>query len=359
MHSTDTMSPTQRILAIKARLGQDLVILAHHYQEDAVVQHADQTGDSLELARAIPGTAAKYVVFCGVAFMAESAALLAPTGVQVYNPVPEAACVMAEMSPADYVEAVLTRLQHPESPVIPLAYVNTSVATKAVVGRFGGAVCTSANAATMLQWALDTADKAAGPGRKGRVLFLPDQHLGHNTANKLGIPAEKRLRLDIRGRGERIDIQAARAARLLLWPGNCPVHAVRFKMSQIRQVREQYPQATIAVHPECAQEVVNAVDAAGSTSFLIKYAAEAPAGSRVYIGTECNLVDRLTKRHAAEKAILPLWRSGCSNMNKTTEARLADALEGMLQGRIPATGVDEADMEPARLSLTRMLEACA
>ncbi|AGW14008.1 quinolinate synthase NadA [Megalodesulfovibrio gigas] len=350
------MTPTERILAIKAKLGRDLVILAHHYQEDAVVQHADQTGDSLELARAIPGTAAKYVVFCGVAFMAESAALLAPAGVQVFNPVPEAACVMAEMSPATYVEAVLQRLQHPESPVIPLAYVNTSVATKAVVGRFGGAVCTSANAATMLQWALAQADKA---GQQGRVLFLPDQHLGHNTANKLGIPAEKRLRLDIRGRGERIDAQAALQARLLLWPGNCPVHAVRFKLSQIQQVRDQYPEAKIAVHPECAQEVVNAVDGAGSTSFLIKYAAEAPAGSRVYIGTECNLVDRLTRRHAAEKTILPLWRSGCSNMNKTTEARLADALEAMLEGRTAATTVDEADTAPARASLTRMLEACS
>ncbi|GAB7080555.1 quinolinate synthase NadA [Megalodesulfovibrio paquesii] len=347
------MTPTERILDIKTRLGQDLLILAHHYQEDAVVRHADQTGDSLELARAIPGTSARYVVFCGVAFMAESAALLAPAGVEVFNPVPEAACVMAEMSPATYVEAVLARLQHPDSPVIPLAYVNTSVATKAAVGRFGGAVCTSANAATMLQWALDKA------GPQGRVLFLPDQHLGHNTANKLGIPADKRLKLDIRDRGARIDFAAARNARLLLWPGNCPVHAVRFKVSQIEAIRRSQPEARIAVHPECAAEVVNAVDAAGSTSFLIKYAAEAPAGSTVYIGTECNLVDRLTRRHAGEKHILPLARSGCSNMAKTTEARLADALEAMLTGGIAATTVYEGDMDPARLSLTRMLEACA
>lgn len=346
------MNATQRIADIKARLGNDLVILAHHYQEDAVVQHADHTGDSLELARRVPDMHASHIVFCGVAFMAESAALLAPAGKSVFNPVPEAACVMAEMAPAPLVDAVLARLQRPDSRVIPLAYVNTSVAVKAVVGRHGGAVCTSANAAVMLRWALD----AAGPG--GRVLFLPDRHLADNTANALGIPQEDRLRLDVRQGGDRLDLDAAVRARLLQWPGNCPIHAVRFTLSQIAAIRREHPEARIAVHPECNQEVVNAVDAAGSTSFLINYAAEAPAGSRLYIGTECNLVDRLTRRHAGEKTVLPLARSGCSNMHKTTEARLADALEAMLAGTLPPAAVDEADREPAKMSLTRMLEAC-
>lgn len=346
------MTPSERIRSIKSKLGDDLIILAHHYQEDAVVQHADVTGDSLELARGIPDMRARYVVFCGVAFMAESAALLAPDGLKVFNPVAEAACVMAEMSPAERVTTVLERLQTPESPVIPLAYVNTSVATKAAVGRFGGAVCTSANAPTMMRWALDQA------GETGRVLFLPDQHLGHNTANNAGIPHGARVKLDIRKSGANLDLDLARQAKLLLWPGNCPVHAIRFKPAQIEAIRKAYPEAKVAVHPECSEEVVNLSDAAGSTSFLIKYAAEAPTGSRLYIGTECNLVDRLTKRHQ-DKIIQPLARSGCSNMQKTTEARLADALDAILSGTLQHTTVDPADMDPAKATLTRMLAACS
>lgn len=335
------------ISGIRRRLGSDLAILAHHYQHDDVVRHADHVGDSLELARLVPDIAARHIVFCGVYFMAETAAMLAGPGQKVFIPASDARCVMSEMAPAGLVEAVYDRLARSGRRIIPLAYVNSSAAVKALCGRHGGAVCTSANAAMMLAWAMDQGDAA---------LFLPDRMLAQNTCRTLGLPAGAARILDVRAGGGRLDERAAEAAPVLVWPGQCAIHA-RFKPALVERARQAMPGALVAVHPECPPETVAAADAAGSTSFLIQYAAKAPKGSTVVIGTECHLVDRLTLRHAGEKNVLPLARSLCSNMAKVTEASLA-ALLGHIETAGPVT-VPASIGDPAALAVRRMLEVRA
>ncbi|HCR13176.1 MAG TPA: quinolinate synthase NadA [Solidesulfovibrio sp.] len=340
-------SVTQRITDIRRARGESLAILAHHYQRDAVVAHADILGDSLELSRKVAGLSARDIVFCGVFFMAETAAMLAGPGQRVHIPAPDAACVMSEMAPAALVERVLTRLAAAGRDVLPLTYVNSSAAVKAVVGARGGSVCTSANAGKMLEWALD----------QGRgVLFLPDKMLGQNTYNALGVPVEKRCILDVRGGGERLDLAAAASAEVLFWPGQCVIHA-RFKARDIAAVRAAHPGVKVVVHPECAPETVQAADAAGSTSFIIKYVAEAPAGAEIVIGTEINLVSRLARRYQGEKTIRPLCVSGCSNMAKGTEENLLALLE-TLDTAAPVT-VPEDVRGPATAAVAKMLEVSA
>lgn len=336
-----------RITAIRRQRGDALAILAHHYQRDEVVAHADILGDSLELSRKISGLSARDIVFCGVFFMAETAAMLAKPGQRIHIPVKDAACVMSEMAPGRLVETVLARLEAAGKNVLPLTYVNSSAAVKAVVGARGGAVCTSANAGKMLRWALD----------QGRgVLFLPDKMLGQNTCDALGVPPGRRHILDIRGDGARLDLDAAKAAEVLLWPGQCVIHA-RFKARDIEAVRQKTPAARVVVHPECSPETVKAADAAGSTSFIIKYVAEAPAGADIVIGTEINLVSRLAARYKGEKTIRPLCLSACSNMAKGTEENLLAALT-VLDTAAPVT-VPEDVRAPATAAVTRMLEVSA
>lgn len=356
-HPFSLADSAARVQAAKRELGGALLTLGHHYQHDDVLRHMDVVGDSLELARMIPGASSRYIVFCGVFFMAESAAILAQPGQEVYIPAPDAKCVMSETAPSALVEAVLKRLTSRGRRVIPLAYVNSSAAVKALCGRYGGAVCTSANAKTMLAWALKQEDGA---------LFLPDRNLGQNTANLLGLPALDRLVLDIRAGGERFSLEAADAASLLLWPGCCAIHQ-RFSVAQIKAARAALgPDTLVAVHPECPPEVVAASDAAGSTSFLIKYAHEAPVGSSLVVGTEINLVQRLAARYDGRKRIVPLASSACSNMGKGTEEKLARLLESLVArertgaeaGRPPALVAPEI-AEPAALALQRMLDACA
>lgn len=342
-----TLSISDKITAIRRERGKDLAILAHHYQGDAVVGHADILGDSLELSRKIAALSAKDIMFCGVFFMAETAAMLAAPGQRIHIPVREAACVMSEMAPAPLLETVLAKLRAAGRDVLPLTYVNSSAAIKAVVGACGGAVCTSANAPKMLKWALD----------QGRgVLFLPDKMLGQNTANTLGVPRNARHILDIRSGGACLDLDAARQAEVLLWPGQCVIHA-RFKAAAIAALRADNPDVRVVVHPECSPETVAAADAAGSTSFIIKYVAEAPAGADIVIGTEINLVNRLAKQYQGQKNIRPLCLSACSNMAKGTEANLLAALE-MLDTAEPVT-VPEAVRAPATAAVVRMLEVSA
>ncbi len=338
------MTLTQTITESKKTLGSRLCILAHHYQSDAVVQHADILDDSLELARRIDGLSAEHIVFCGVHFMAETAAILARPEQKVHIPDPGASCVMAEMVPAPLAETVLNALNRDGARIIPLTYVNSSAAVKAFCGSHGGSVCTSANAATMLRWALDQGDG---------VLFLPDANLGRNTARILGLRDAELKRLDIRGAGSLV-APADRAHRLFLWPGLCAVHA-KFNPEQITAIRKAEPEAIILVHPECSPEVVALADGAGSTSYLIKAVAETASGSTIYIGTEWNLVNRLAARHQ-DKAIRPLRRALCSNMAKITEENLARTLHE-LDTAMPVR-VDEHIAQPARLALERMLEAC-
>lgn len=331
----------------RASLGKRLVILAHHYMSDAVARHADHTGDSLELSRKIPGLDAEYIVFCGVFFMAETAAILAKRGQKVFIPEMNSRCVMSDMAPAWLAEKVLDILAAGGLDVTPLTYVNSSAAVKALVGARGGSVCTSANAKTMLTWALD---------RGAHTLFLPDVRLGLNAADWVLMPREDRHILDIREHGKAMNLDKARQARLLLWPGQCVIHS-RFKPETIRKARQEAPGCQVVVHPECHPNTVALADACGSTSFIIKYVADAPKGAVIYVGTEFNLVNRLTDKYRGVKDVRPLIYSTCSNMEKVTEPNLARLLSNL--DSAPTVEVDEALKEPAKLALTRMLEACA
>ena len=338
-----------RIEQIRQRCGKDLVILAHHYQTDSIVRHVDFSGDSLELARRIPDISARHIVFCGVFFMAESACLLARPGQRVYLPDHHAGCRMANMARQKDVERILSSLQDSGRSVIPLAYVNSSLAVKAVVGRFGGAVCTSSNAVSMMEWALSRADT---------VLFLPDQNLGMNTANRLGIPASQQVIIDIEGKN--LQSPAAKSARILLWPGFCPTHALDMVPSHVQEFRRQNPGCRVLVHPECTPEVVGLVDGAGSTAYLIKETEKAAHEGRektLCIGTEYHLVNRLAKRFAGTLDVRPLVRATCPNMEKITLPKLLATLEGMENGE-RSVYVVESLKAPARETLVRMLDHC-
>lgn len=341
----------QKIDAVKSALGPEkLCIVGHHYQNDEIIRHVDITGDSLELSRKVADVSSENIVFCGVHFMAESAALLARPGQKVYLPAPDANCVMAQMAPADLLDKALEKLNSGGRKVLPLAYVNTSLAVKAVVGRHGGAVCTSANASRMMDWAFE---------RAGQVLFLPDKNLGRNTAGQLNIPEKAWQIIDIRKDAATLN-PVHEDKKLLLWPGLCAIHA-RFKVEDIQTLRREHLGIKVAVHPECPPDIVRASDAAGSTSFLISYAENAPDGSTLAIGTEINLVRRLAQKHAGRLTILPLRVSACSDMEKTTPTALLNCLEGIKSGSgtLSPIRVDPAMAENARASLTRMLEACA
>ena len=346
MHDTNAA-----ITALKKQFGARLCIMGHHYQNDAVIRHCDITGDSLELARRVADVRAEHIVFCGVWFMGESAALLAAPGQRVYLPNPDADCLMSRMSPAPLARRVLEQLAAAGRPAVPLAYVNTDVALKAVVGEYGGAACTSTNAQTMLRWALAQGE---------RVLFLPDRHLGNNTAALLGIEPRERHVLRVGARGLVQPEAQPLDRRLLLWPGCCAIHA-RFDPDDVAAARAEHPGCRVIAHPECRQELIQACDAAGATSFLIREAArtaaEAP-GSTLVIGTENNLVNRLAARHAGQCRIVALGHAVCGNMAKVTEKKLWHILNRIAAGTAAPMTVDAALRAPARLALTRMLDAC-
>ena len=350
---TQNTTPQDRINAVREKLGSRLRIFGHHYQNDSVLRHADRQGDSLELSRLCAETDAEHIVFCGVHFMGESAALLAKQGQHVYLPEPAADCVMSRTAPAKVATEVLRRISSTGRKIIPLAYVNTSVALKAVCGRCGGAVCTSANAETMMRWAMDAA------GRDGAVLFIPDKNLGGNTARRLNIPEDLSFTVSIR---EHVGLdfpqtEETERAKLLLGPGCCAIHA-RFRPEQVAALREQYPKIKIIAHSECSPEVIDRADAFGSTSLIIRYVEDAPDGAVIGIGTEWNLVNRLARKYEGRKTILPLTRSLCSHMAKVTEEKLADTLEAVVNGTATPVTVHPKLVEPAKATLTRMLDAC-
>ncbi len=347
--SSQPSSYEEAIETLRSSLGNTVTLVGHHYQQEEVVRHCDFRGDSLELARRVPQIDSPHIVFCGVYFMGESAALLARPGQQIHLPETNADCVMARMTPASILERVLERLTASGRKLIPLAYVNTSLDVKGVVGRYGGAVCTSANAEKMLRWALQEGDG---------VLFLPDRNLARNTAATLGIPEKDIHQLDIRQHGEVADIAAADRASLVLWPGLCSIHA-RFNQGQIESVRKADPSCRIIVHPECSPEVVKASDAAGSTSYIIKYVESAPEGSHIYVGTEINLVKRLQREHAGCLKVAPLRSSACSHMAKVTPAKLHATLLHIADGTAKPVSINPAVCDPARDAIERMLDACA
>jgi len=337
------------IKKLREQLGDQVILLGHHYQQQNVIDHCDIVGDSLELARKSSKLDTPHIVFCGVYFMGESAALLAKPNQNVYLPEPEADCVMSLMSPGTLVEKIMQELTKGGRKLIPLAYVNTSLEVKAVVGQYGGAVCTSANAETMLQWALKQGDG---------VLFLPDKNLARNTAKLIGIPEEDTYLLDIRKKGNSLDLEAASKASLLIWPGQCAIHA-RFNMKQVDALRLEAPDAKIVVHPECTPDLVAQADAAGSTTRIINFAKSLPKDSTLYIGTEINLVRRLERENADRIKIKPLLSSACSHMAKVTPAKVRRTLEQILKGTATPITIDPAIVAPARASLERMLSACS
>ncbi len=357
MLTMKTYSPAEtadRIEALRQQLGHNLAIVGHHYQADAVINFTDLRGDSLELARKVASIDAANIVFCGVFFMAESAALLARKGQRVFLPDHAANCVMAQMAPADRLEAVLQRLNRHGRRIIPLAYVNTSLAIKAVVGHHGGAVCTSANAQTKLKWAM-----AQGDG----VLFLPDKNLAQNTAKTLGISPDTHHIINIRQTGDNqgmpsIIAAAQTDARLFIWPGCCAIHA-KFNTRQIASMRAQYPACHVVVHPECSPEVVNAADASGSTSFIIDYAKKLPQGATLVIGTEINLVNRLASEYANRLNIVPLHNAACSHMAKITAPKLLHTLESIANNTAVDVTAPAHMIDDARASVVRMLDACS
>jgi len=341
-------TPNERIETARANYGSRLAILGHHYQSDSIIRHVDIQGDSLELARKIPGLDAEHVVFCGVYFMAESAAALARPGQKIHIPHADATCPMADTAPAARLEEVLNELREQGRLVIPLAYVNSSAEVKAICGLYGGSVCTSANARVMLEWAL---------GQGDAVLFLPDKHLGANTGNQLNISAGERMQVSLRQGAPAVDPKKLPYARLLLWPGSCAIHHM-LKKQDIEAMRRAMPGVRVVVHPECSPAVVRAADSAGSTSHIIRYCAQAPKGATIAVGTEVNLVLRLAERHKAEgKTIVPIKTMRCTNMAKTTELRLAELLDN-LDAAAPISLPDDV-AEHARVALTRMLDICS
>jgi quinolinate synthase len=346
----------ERAHAAKAALGDSVFVLGHHYQRDEVIQFADVTGDSFKLAReAAARPEASYVVFCGVHFMAESADILTGEHQQVVLPDLAAGCSMADMATAEQVaEAwdVLTEAGVADV-TVPVSYMNSSAAIKAFTGKHGGTICTSSNAEVALRWALDS----ARPGGGSKVLFLPDQHLGRNTAVlQLGLSLEDCVVFDPRKPNGGLTVEQLQAATMILWKGHCSVHG-RFSRECVDEVRERVPGVTVLVHPECKHEVVTAADLVGSTEFIIKTIEAAPAGSAWAIGTELNLVSRLAKAHP-DKTIVFLDKTVCfcSTMNRIDLPHLVWALESLVDGQVVnRIEVDPETTKYAKLALDQML----
>lgn len=335
----------EQILEYKKKLGKELVILAHHYQRSEIVKLGDYRGDSFELSRkAAQDPDARYIVFCGVHFMAESAEILSQPHQSVQIPDMEAGCWMADMADSVNVQAAWDAVSDiiGEGEVTPAVYMNADAGIKAFCGRNEGIVCTSSNARAALEWSF---------ARRPRVFFFPDQHLGRNTGNAMGLkPEEMVLWSPDKPLGGNTPDQIKRA-KVFLWDGYCLVHT-RFIPEEMTGMRQKYPEAKIVVHPECTQEVVALSDAVGSTSYIVKYVEAAPAGSVIVIGTEINLIDRLAQLHP-DKTVLPLKKSLCPNMYKINPENLLDSMVHI--GEKNVVTVPEDIKRDARLALDRML----
>ena len=348
----------ERARAAKAALGERLFVLGHHYQRDEVIEFADVTGDSFKLAReAAARPEAEYIVFCGVHFMAESADILTADSQRVVLPDLAAGCSMADMANAEQVAEcwdVLTEAGVADL-TVPVSYMNSSADIKAFTGRHGGTICTSSNAARALEWAF----AQSGDPARGKVLFLPDQHLGRNTAvRELGMSAGDCVVYNPHKPGGGLTAQQLRDARMILWRGHCSVHG-RFSLDSVEEVRSRIPGVNVLVHPECRQEVVSAADYVGSTEYIIRTLDAAPPGTKWAIGTELNLVRRLANRYAEEhKEIVFLDRTVCfcSTMNRIDLPHLVWALESLVDGTVVnRIAVDSETERYAKRALERML----
>ena len=363
--SVEEQAIADRIAELKAQLGDDLLILGHHYQRDSIVMHADFLGDSFMLSQKAAESSAKHIVFCGVHFMAESADILTSDEQSVMLPNLRAGCSMADMATLVEVEAAWDAIlaesgladpisrtdadlpaEEGRSYLVPVTYMNSSADLKDFVGRHGGVVCTSSNAEGVLNWAFERA------GPKGAVLFFPDQHLGRNTGHAMGVP-ETAMPTWTPGIGASTPLKGA---RIVLWHGFCSVHK-RFTPDQIDVFRAEHPDGLVVVHPECPKATVDLADAYGSTNFIRKYVQELPAGASVAIGTEINMVARLAQEHpdkhieCLDEEICP-----CSTMYMIHPAYLMDVLERLVDGEIPNQIVVPKEVQDGSLmALNRML----
>ncbi|MDP9238909.1 MAG: quinolinate synthase NadA [Chloroflexota bacterium] len=344
---------TDRIAAARAKLGTRLVVLGHHYQREDIIRFADVRGDSFKLAQwAAERPEAEYIVFCGVHFMAEAADILSAPHQKVMLPNMAAGCSMSDMADPDDVYNAWAELEELgiAQDTLPVTYMNSAAALKAFVGAHGGAVCTSSNAKKVLEWAF---------AQKKRVLFFPDQHLGRNTGFAMGVPLEQMVLWGwARPYGSMggQTLQSLQDSRIILWAGHCSVHQ-RFTPKQIADARARHPGVTVIVHPECRLETVQASDLNGSTEFIAKTIAEAPAGSAFAVGTEINLVSRLAKENP-EKTVFCLDPvvCPCSTMYRVHPAYLAWTMESLVEGRVVnQISVPTAVAADAKLALDRML----
>jgi quinolinate synthase len=322
-HSCD-----ERICAAREVLGEQCVVLGHHYQRDEVVRFSDFQGDSWRLSELASKAKGRYIVFCGVHFMAESADILARPDQQVILPDLNAGCSMADMA--------------------EITYVNSAAVVKAFVGERGGAVCTSSNARAAMQWAFE---------RNRKLFFLPDQHLGRNTGYAMGIPLDEMVVWDPYQLQGGVSAEALRRARVILWKGHCSVH-MRFLPEDVERVRQRHPGIQVIVHPECRWEVCQKADDTGSTDKLRRLVAAAPAGAKFAIGTEIHLVNRLAHQHP-DKTVVTLNEHGClcTTMYRISPQHLAWSLENLVEGRV----VNRIQVRPAvkrwaKVALDRMLE---
>ncbi|WP_326649425.1 MULTISPECIES: quinolinate synthase NadA [unclassified Streptomyces] len=341
----------ERARAAKEKLGDKVFVLGHHYQRDEVIQFADVTGDSFKLAKdAAARPEAEYIVFCGVHFMAESADILTSDDQKVVLPDLAAGCSMADMATAEQVAEcwdVLAEAGIAEQ-VVPVSYMNSSADIKAFTGKHGGTICTSSNAKRALDWAFEQGEK---------VLFLPDQHLGRNTAvREMGMSLDDCVLYNPHKPNGGLTAGQLRDAKMILWRGHCSVHG-RFSLDSVNDVRERIPGVNVLVHPECKHEVVSAADYVGSTEYIIKTLEAAPAGSKWAIGTELNLVRRVANAHP-DKEIVFLDKTVCfcSTMNRIDLPHLVWALESLAEGNlVNRIQVDKETESFAKLALERML----
>jgi len=349
--STPVEELEARIRALKARMGDEVLILGHHYQQDEVIQFADLRGDSYKLAQmASQSQSCRWILFCGVHFMAETADILTRPEVSVILPDMAAGCSMADMADLDAVEAAWSDLGDviDTGDLMPVTYINSAADLKAFCGRHGGIVCTSSNARAVLEWSF---------AQRKRVLFFPDQHLGRNTSRAMGIPLSQ---MPVWNPAEPMggNTEAAlRDSKVLLWRGHCSVHQM-FRPAHVNQFREQYPDVKILVHPECQMSVVDAADLVGSTEFILKTVNEAPAGSTWAIGTELHLVNRLAAENPDKtvKFLSPMVCM-CSTMYRIDVPHLAWTLENVAQGTpVNIVKVPDETARWARVALERMLE---
>ncbi len=340
-----------RTAAAKQALGQRVMILGHNYQRDEVIQHADFRGDSLLLAKlAAERSERPYIVFCGVHFMAETADILSRSNQTVILPDMAAGCSMADMAAIEQVDQcweALGQVIPVEEAVIPAVYVNSAAVLKAFCGEHGGITCTSSNAKTVIEWCW---------ARREKILFFPDEHLGRNTANKMGVSRDDMIVWDPYQPNGGNTRDAIKRAKLILWKGHCSVHQM-FQPAHVDHFRKQYPEGKVIVHPECHENVVNKADLVGSTEFIIRTVTAAPAGTAWAVGTELNLVNRL-KRELTDKKVFFLSSTicQCATMFRIDAAHLCWALENLADGQVVnRIIVPEDDKQWAKAALDRMM----